>query len=128
MPCNVEKANEKIFVHALHASKKHALKMIKTVDSDIVVTAIANFHQLVSLNELWIEFGARKLLRIIPNYQIVGSLGPDKSLAFLFFHAFSGCDAMYPWMGLLHYLKTYLLFQHVTKSVVMNSNCLSSLW
>ena len=75
MPCNVKKANEKIFVHALHASRKHILKMIKTVDSDIVVTAIANFHQLVSLNELWIEFGARKLLRIIPNYQIVGSLG-----------------------------------------------------
>ena len=66
--------------------------MIKTVDSDIVVLAIASSHQLAPLNTLWIEFGARKSLRFIPIHQIAGNLGPDKYLEFVFFQVFSGCD------------------------------------
>ena len=90
-PCNMEEANERIFVHVKHASRAYVRIMIKTVGSNIVVIAVANFHQLVPLNELWIEFGAGKLWRFIPIHQVARSLGPDKSLAFLFFHAFSGC-------------------------------------
>ena len=29
--------------------------MIKAVDSDVVVIAITNFHQMVPLNKLWIH-------------------------------------------------------------------------
>ena len=93
MPCNMEEADERIFVHVKHISRKHARIMIKAVDSDVVVIAITNFHQLVPLNELWIEFGTGKLLRFIPIHQIARILVPDKYLAFSFFHAFSGCDA-----------------------------------
>ena len=93
MPCDMEEAHERIFVHVKHVSRKHACIMIKTVDKDVVVIAIANFHQLVPLNELWIEFGTGKLLRFIPIHQIARILVPDKYLTFSFFHAFSGCDA-----------------------------------
>ena len=37
------------------------------------------------------EFGVAKSLRFIPFHQIARSLGPDQSLEFKFFHAFSGC-------------------------------------
>ena len=92
MPSNMEETDETILVHVKHASREHARILIKAVDSDAVIIAIANFNQLVSLNELWIEFGTAKLLRFIPIHQIARRLGPDKSLAFLFFHVFSGCD------------------------------------
>ena len=66
--------------------------MIKTVDSDVVIMAIRNFQHLIHLDELWIEFGAGKSLRFIPVHQIATTLGPDKSEALIFLHAFSGCD------------------------------------
>ena len=92
--------DERIFVHVKHASRKHAHIMIKTVDSDVVVTAIADFHQKVSLNEIWVEFGVAKLLRCIRIHQIAKTLGPDQSLVvFLFFHAFSGCNIMWSISG-----------------------------
>ena len=92
MPSNMKETDETILVHVKHASREHARMLIKAVDCDAVIIAIANFNQLVSLNELWIEFGTAKLLRFIPIHQIARRLGPDKSLAFLFFHVFSGCD------------------------------------
>ena len=65
VPCSMEGADERIFVHVKRASRKHARIMIKTVDSHVVVIAIADFHQLAPLNELWIEFGEGKSLRFI---------------------------------------------------------------
>ena len=59
-PCSMDEADERIFVHVKHYSREHARIMIKTADSDVAVIAIANFHQLVPLNELWIEFGSGK--------------------------------------------------------------------
>ena len=58
MSCNMEEADERVFVHVKYALREHARIMINTVDSDVVVIAIANFYQLVPLNELWVEFGA----------------------------------------------------------------------
>ena len=89
------------------------------------------------------EFGARKSLRFIPTHHIARSLGPNKSLAFQFFHAISGCGMMsslsgkarnvfltcgHAWMRLPHYSKTCHLLQHHTKSKIVNYNYLSSLW
>ena len=47
MPRNMEEADEKIFAQVNYASRQHAHIMVKTIDSDVVVIAIANFHQLV---------------------------------------------------------------------------------
>ena len=92
MQCIIEEADQTVFVHVEHALIEYARVMIKTVDSDIVVLAIASSNQLAPLNTLWIEFGARKSLRFIPIHQIAGNLGPDKYFEFVFFQAFSGCD------------------------------------
>ena len=62
----MEEADERIFVHLKYVSREHTSIIIKTVDSDVVLIAIVNFHQLVPLNELWIEFGAGKSLSFIP--------------------------------------------------------------
>ena len=77
MLCNTEEADETIFVHVKHASREHICIKIKTVDSDVVVIAIANFYQLAPLNELLVEFGTRKPLRFISIHQMARSLGPD---------------------------------------------------
>ena len=76
----MEEADERIFVHVKHGSRKHARIMIKTVESDVVLKPIDKFHKLVPLNEFWIEFGPRKSLRFIPIHQIARSLVSDKSL------------------------------------------------
>ena len=49
MPSNMEEADERTFVHVKYASREHARMMITTVDSDVFVIAIANFHELVPL-------------------------------------------------------------------------------
>ena len=51
MTYNMEEPDERIFVHVEHALGKHAQIMIKTVDGNVVVIAIANFHQLLPLND-----------------------------------------------------------------------------
>ena len=91
MPCNFEEDDERIFVHLKHASSRYSRFLIKTVDSDVVVIAISIFLK-VPLRELWIEFGAGKSLKFIPIHEVAASLGPEKSYALPFFHAFSGCD------------------------------------
>ena len=49
---NMEEADELPFVHVKHASREHARILTKTVVE--VVIEVVNFHQLLSLNELWI--------------------------------------------------------------------------
>ena len=43
----MEEADERIFVNVKHPSRKHTCIIIKAADSDVVVIAIAKFHQLV---------------------------------------------------------------------------------
>ena len=57
--CNYKEADTSIFLHALdmrrHSSIEHV--MIKTVDTDVVVLAVALFSELND-NKLWIDFGS----------------------------------------------------------------------
>ena len=52
---HIEEVDEKILFHVEHASRDYTRVMIKTVDNDIVILAIASSHQLKPLNILWIE-------------------------------------------------------------------------
>ena len=92
MTCTSEEADERMFLHALHASENYKSILIKTVDSDVVTIAISMFHKLSMLNELWIKFGTRKSLKFIPVHEIAAKMEKVSSQAFLFFHALSGCD------------------------------------
>ena len=91
MPCTLEEADERMFLHALHASENYKSILIKTVDSDVATIAISVFHKLPMLNELCIEFGTRMSLKFIPVHEIAAKMGIVTSQAFLFFHALSGC-------------------------------------
>ena len=92
MPCTLEEADERMFLHALHASENCKSILIKTVDSDVATIVISMFDKLPMLNELWIKFGTGKSLKFIPVHEIAAKMGKVTSQAFLFFHALSGCD------------------------------------
>ena len=57
MPCTIEEADERVFIHANDAAKEFSRILIKTVDSDVVVIAVSVFHRITGIQELWIEYG-----------------------------------------------------------------------
>jgi hypothetical protein len=88
-----------MLLHALDmvASGKQTL-LIKTVDTDVVVLCVSFFTRL-SCQQLWVAFGVGKHFRYIPIHELVHALGPLKSLALAFFHAFTGCDTVSAFVG-----------------------------
>ena len=98
-PCNHAEADTRIILHLAHASSQgHDKAFVRTVDSDIVVLAIAFYEQL-GLSELRIGFGSWKNYRDIPVHSIYAQLVPSKSLALALFHALTGCDTTYQLLG-----------------------------
>ena len=65
--------------------------MIKMVDTDVVVLAVALFSEL-KLNKLWIDFGSGQNQSYFPVHAISNSLGAEKSKVLLMFHAFTRRD------------------------------------
>jgi hypothetical protein len=91
-PCNHEEADTRLLLHAADAVQKGLKKvMIRTVDTDVVVLAVAVCHQ-IEVEELWICFGTGKNLRYIAAHGIADALGATKSKSLLGFHALTGCD------------------------------------
>ena len=75
------------------AQRGHSNVMVRTVDTDVVIIAIAHFLDS-GLQELWIAFGTGKNFRYVPIQEIVATLGPEMYVAISYFHAFTGCDAV----------------------------------
>ena len=91
-PCNHEEADTRMFLHVAHAAKHgHQKVSIWTVDTDIVVLAVAQIQHL-QISELWIEFGIGKHYRFIPAHLVALSMGPERASALPFFHTLTGCD------------------------------------
>ena len=64
-----EKADSRIFVHVKDmAQQEHAKVMMCTVDTDVVVIAVASFLQ-IGLEELWVAFSTSKNYRHIALHQ-----------------------------------------------------------
>ena len=94
MPCTHEEADTRLMLHCRDAVLSGHLNLtLRTVDSDVVVIAVAHFH-IIGASELWISFGTGKHHRYIGVHEISKSLGPNKSLGLPFFHAFTGCDTV----------------------------------
>lgn len=72
--------------------------MVRTVDSDVVILAI-NVFQKVSLEEMWIAFGAGSNFSYIAIHKVAAALGPTTSSALLAFHSFTGCETTYLFCG-----------------------------
>jgi len=85
-PCSHEKADTRILFHvkdAMNSGYKDAI--IRTVDTDVVVLAVAYFQDLENIGNLWIAFGTGKDFRYIPVHELARSIGSDR-------FAMSGCD------------------------------------
>lgn len=75
-PCSHEEADTRLMVHAADAAKEgHSRIMIRTVDTDVVVLAVASFGQIDELDELWISLGTGKHHQYVPVHEIVNVLG-----------------------------------------------------
>ena len=93
-PCTHEEADTRILLHLEDAVKQGYNKVsIRTVDTDVVVLAVASAHRL-NIAELWIAFGAGKKFRYLPAHEMADALGPDRCVALPMFHAFTSCDTV----------------------------------
>lgn len=93
-PCDHEEADTRIIVHLADAvSKGYKNVLVRTVDTDVVVLAVAAVAQ-VDVQMLWVAFGTGKSFHHIPVHEIARSLGPSKSIALPMFHAYTGCDTV----------------------------------
>ena len=97
-PSTHEEADTRMFLHVSDAVNHGYGRVIRTVDSDVLVLAIAAVQQL-SIDELWIAFGSGKSLRYLPAHEMAGALGPERCIALPFVHAFSGCDMVSSFAG-----------------------------
>ena len=84
-------ADTRIFFHVKRAKSE---AIIRTVDTDVGVTAIYCFHNL-GINRLWIEFGIGDKSRFIVIHEIVSSLPQTLRASLPFFHAFTVCDSFF---------------------------------
>jgi hypothetical protein len=99
-PCTHEEADTRMLLHAADAVQQGDQKiLLRTVDTDVLVLAVAVFHHLSSIRpeeqlEMWVAFGTGINLRYIPAHSITSTLGEERSKALPAFHAFTGCDTV----------------------------------
>lgn len=51
--------------------------MIRTVDTDVVVLAVASLQQVPGLEELWVHVGTGKHYQYLPCHEIANTLGKN---------------------------------------------------
>ena len=94
-PNNHYEADTKCFLHLIDAVRSgHSKAFIRTVDSDLVIIAIALFQQIENLTHLWIGFGKGKQYYEIAVHNESRKYGPERALALLFFNGITGCDTV----------------------------------
>ncbi|KAG7160431.1 hypothetical protein Hamer_G001677 [Homarus americanus] len=100
-PCNHEEADTRKMVHAADALEcGHRRILIRTVDTDVVILAVALANERSEvLDELWLTFGTGKNRRYLAAHQIAKALGPEKSRALPVFHAITNCDMVSAFAG-----------------------------
>ena len=71
---------------------------IRTVDTDVVVLAVAMFRK-IKPEEMWIALGSGANLRYIGVHEIANKLDSSACAAFPMFHALTGCDTVSAFAG-----------------------------
>ena len=101
--CNHEEADTRILVHVKDALDKGCRSvLVRTVDTDVVVILISQFHKLSSTrpgSSFWVAFGMGKNFKLLSVNSICEHLGEQKCHALPFFHAFTGCDTTSAFLG-----------------------------
>ena len=89
-PCSQEEADTRLILHAADAVAQSKRRVsVRTVDTDVVVSAATFFSQMKP-DEMWIAFSTGKNFRFIPIHEIVSSLTTKTCSSLLAFHAFTG--------------------------------------
>ena len=92
-PCDHEEADTRMILHMVDAVNDGYQKvLLHTVDTDVVLAVAAAAK--INIQELWVAFGTGKYFRYIPAHEVALALGPSKSQALPFFHAYTGCDTV----------------------------------
>jgi len=115
-PCTHEEADTRLILHAHNAAQNgFRVVVIKTVDTDVVVLALANYCHIPS-TELWVAFGTGANFRYIPVHKVAAALGHDKCAALPAFHSITGCDTTSSFVGRgkKSAWKTWLCFPEAT--------------
>ena len=126
-PCTQEEADTRTLLHVVDAANKgHQRILTRTADTDVVVLAVACFHQFKT-SELWISFGTGKFHRYIAIHEIIAVLPSSKAQALPFFHAFTGCDVIsfFARRGKKSAWETWHAFPEVTEAFLslLNPQC-----
>ena len=92
-PCKIEEFDCRFPLHLYHAVQNgHKNLLVKTVDTDIIIVAIARFKE-IGCETLYIEYGKADKLQIYAIQNIVKGLKEDVE-ALPFFYALTGCDSV----------------------------------
>jgi len=84
-----------MMLHATHAAHAgHSKITIRTVDTDVVVLAVALAYTLEEDDEVWVSFGMGKAFHFLAAHEMMRALGPEKAQALPMFHALTGCDTV----------------------------------
>ena len=101
--CNHKEADTQIVIHVYDALERGAKTvMVCTVDTDVVVILISQYHKIVSQYseaEIWVAFGTSKQFRYYSINHVCANLGTYRSLCLPTFHAFIGCDTTSSFFG-----------------------------
>jgi len=101
--CNHEEADTGILEHVRDALDKGGRSVfVCTVDTDVLVILIAQFHTLSSIwsgLSFWVAFGMGKNFQLLSVNTICEYLGKQKCCALPFFQAFTGCDTTSAFLG-----------------------------
>lgn len=92
-PCSHEEADTRMMVHLAHAAQVSNRVLLRTVDTDVVVLAVAAVTEHPGL-EVWIAMGVGKHFRYIAAHDIAKAVGIDKARCLPFFHSMTGCDTV----------------------------------
>ena len=98
-PCSHEEADTRLLLHVADAVQKGCKKVtIRTVDTDVVVLAVASFSKAAP-DELWIAFGVGSSFRYIAVHEMVATMSPTQCMTLPVFHAFTGCGTVSAFAG-----------------------------
>ena len=99
-PSSHEEADTRLFLHVADADKKGYRKLlVRTVDTDVVVVAIATLHR-TKPDKSWVALGTGVHFRFIPIQEVAAAVGPRKFPTLQMFHALTGCDTVSSFAGI----------------------------
>ena len=84
-------ADTLVFLHVKNITKRrHRKIVIRTVDTNVLVLALSVYEKLKKdMEELQVEFGARKNREFFPVHEMTGNSGESKAHGLPFFHVFT---------------------------------------